>query len=182
MAAVATVSAAVLGAALPMTAQAVQATQATVPNAVPATYTPDVKNGTVYSFGQVGTRTIVGGTFTSVAPHGSTTAVARKDLFAFDPATGDIDAGFAAQLDGEVDADHPGRGQHDLRHGAVQDRQRQGHARRAAGCHDGSHRHRLEAAGDERGPATLALDGDTLYVGGGFTKVGWHLARRPRSP
>src|SRR5262249_13979939 len=91
----------------PQSAGAAGFAQATVPSAVPATYTPDVKNGVVYSIGQVGNTTILGGTFTSVAPHAGT-GVAHKSIVAFNASTGALVSTFAPKLDGEVDAIIPG--------------------------------------------------------------------------
>jgi hypothetical protein len=99
-------SAAVL-AVTPQLASAAGFAQSTVPSAVPQTNTPDVKNGVVYSIGQVGSTTILGGTFTSVAPHGGT-AVAHKSIVAFNSSTGVLTSTFAPKLDGEVDAIIPG--------------------------------------------------------------------------
>jgi Malectin domain len=101
-------SAAVL-AVTPQVASAAGFAQAVVPSAVPATNTPDVKNGVVYSIGQVGTTTLLGGTFTSVAPHAGT-AVAHKSIVAFNSSTGVLTSTFAPKLDGEVDAIIPGPG------------------------------------------------------------------------
>jgi hypothetical protein len=91
-------------------ALAVQAAQATMPSAVPAAYTPDVKGGAVLALGQVGSRVVVGGSFTSVAPHGSSAAVSRGHLFAFDATTGAVDPGFAPAVTGTVSAVAAGPG------------------------------------------------------------------------
>jgi PKD repeat protein len=90
-------------------AAAVQATQANVVNAVPATFTPDVNNGTVFSIGQVGATTYLGGTFTSVSAHGSATAVAHNFIAAFNASTGALDnTNFLPTVNGEVDSIIPG--------------------------------------------------------------------------
>lgn len=102
VAAVATLAAGALGAALASPAQAVMAAQSTVPNVVPATNTPDVKNGEVDAIARVGTTTVLGGTFTSVAPHGGT-AVARSKIVAFNASTGALTS-FNPTLTGNVTA------------------------------------------------------------------------------
>ncbi len=85
-------------------ASAAGAPQPTLVNAVPASYTPNVNDGTVYSIAQVGTQIVLGGSFTSVTAHGGTTALARVGVLAFDQATGAINAGFAPTLDGQVNS------------------------------------------------------------------------------
>ncbi len=82
--------------------------QSQVVSAVPSTATPDIQNGIVYSITQVGTRMIVGGSFTSVAPHGSTAAITRNYVFAFDAATGTIDTGFHPAVNGVIESVIPG--------------------------------------------------------------------------
>lgn len=153
-------------------ASAVQAAQSIVPSAVPATYTPDVKDGTVYAIGQVGNRVIVGGKFTTVAAHGSSTTLSRVNLFAFDATTGAIDTGFVPAVSAEVDAITPGPGNNvyiagkfttvngiservallDLSTGAI-----------VAGWSPP----KFSAA-----TTSLVVSGGKLFVGGNFTKVG----------
>ena len=82
--------------------------QSQVVSAVPATYTPDVNDGTTYAINQVGTRMIIGGTFTNESNHGSTAVVSQPYLFAFDSATGVLDTGFRPVLDGIVNSIEPG--------------------------------------------------------------------------
>jgi hypothetical protein len=89
-------------------ARAVQATQASVVNAVPATDTPDVNDGIVYAIGQVGSTTYIGGSFTSISPHKSTTTYNTPYIAAFDATTGDIQTSFAPTLDGQVETIIPG--------------------------------------------------------------------------
>ncbi len=80
-----------------------QASQSTLVNTVPSALTPDIQDGVVYALAKVGTTVVVGGSFTSVAPHGSSATVARSGIFAFDQSTGAISTSFAPVLDGEVD-------------------------------------------------------------------------------
>ncbi|HEY5032782.1 MAG TPA: hypothetical protein VIJ54_09930, partial [Actinomycetes bacterium] len=85
--------------------------QPTLVSAVPSSPTPNVNNGTVLAIIQIGTRIVVGGSFTTVSPPGvtnGTQAVTRKSVFAFNAATGAIDTGFAPVLDGMVEGFAPG--------------------------------------------------------------------------
>jgi hypothetical protein len=85
--------------------------QPTLVSAVPTGATPNVNNGTVLALAQVGSRVIVGGSFTSVSPPGVTggkQALTRTYVFAFDPTTGQVDPGFAPVLDGMVEGLTPG--------------------------------------------------------------------------
>jgi PKD repeat protein len=78
-----------------------------IANAVPAKFTPNVVDGTIKAMVQVGTRMVVGGTFTQVTPTagaGSGTTVTRNFIFAFNATTGALDTGFVPVVDGEVDA------------------------------------------------------------------------------
>jgi PKD repeat protein len=86
----------------PTAASAVQAAQSTVVNAVPATYTPDVNDGIVYAIGQSGSTVVLGGSFDSVSPHGSSTTFADDGLVAFTAGTGVINTAFAPTLNGTV--------------------------------------------------------------------------------
>ena len=91
-------------------ASASSVVQPNLVTAVPGTNTPNIANGTVYAITQVGTRIIVGGSFTSVtAPGSKVNPVTRNYLFAFDATTGAIDTGFVPQLDaGPVEGLAPG--------------------------------------------------------------------------
>ncbi len=86
-------------------ASAVNASQPTLVNAVPAAYTPNIDGGVVYSIVQVGTWIVAGGSFSSVTPHGSSTAVSVDGVVAFNQSTGALDTGFAPALNGGVDVD-----------------------------------------------------------------------------
>ncbi len=98
----------IVGLAAP--AQAVQAAQSTVVNAVPATTTPDVNNGAVMAIAQVGGQMLAGGSFTSVSPHATPgTVYSLNYVFAFNASTGAIDhTGFLPVVNGEVDTIIPG--------------------------------------------------------------------------
>jgi hypothetical protein len=82
--------------------------QPTLVKTVPAVFTPNVNDGTVFGITQVGSWIVVGGSFTSVTPHGSSAAQSRPYLFAYDQATGAIDTAFSPKLDGAVNAVIPG--------------------------------------------------------------------------
>jgi hypothetical protein len=81
----------------------VQAIQPNVVSVTPASYTPDVNNGVVDTVGQVGSTVFVGGSFTSVSPHGSSATQSRQHLFGFTAGTGTIAAGFNPTVNGNVD-------------------------------------------------------------------------------
>ena len=82
--------------------------QGKVVSSTPATYTPDINDGVVYSINQVGSRVIVGGDFTNESQHASSTVVHQSYVFAFDATTGVIDPGFTPVLDGHVEGVEPG--------------------------------------------------------------------------
>lgn len=83
-------------------AGAVGYAQPRVVSADPVNHTPHVLNGTVLAVATVGDRVYVGGTFTSVTNAGSSTALTRRYLFAFDRSTGRV-ADFAPSVDGTVE-------------------------------------------------------------------------------
>ena len=105
---IALAAASLVGLATP--AQAVQATQPTLVNAVPAAATPDVNNGVVYAIAQVGSQMLLGGSFTSVSPHATPgTVYTHNYTFAFNATTGAIDnTGYLPVVNGEVDTIIPG--------------------------------------------------------------------------
>jgi PKD repeat protein len=100
------VATSIVGLASP--AGAVSVTQPNLVNAVPATYTPDVNNGIVYAINQVGNTVFMGGTFTSVSPHGSSTAYSDNYIAAFTSGTGALLNSFAPTLNGAVETITPG--------------------------------------------------------------------------
>jgi PKD repeat protein len=78
-----------------------------IANVVPAAFTPNIGNGATEAIVQVGTRMVIGGSFTSVTPTAGTgagKAVTRNRIFAFNATTGALDTGFAPSFNGEVDA------------------------------------------------------------------------------
>ncbi|MDQ1518278.1 MAG: hypothetical protein QOE80_4108 [Actinomycetota bacterium] len=74
-----------------------------VVSANPADTTPNVADGMVMSILPMGNRIYVGGSFTGVRNAGEDRLIARKGLFALDPATNRVDEGFAADFDIDPD-------------------------------------------------------------------------------
>jgi hypothetical protein len=64
----------------------------------PVDYTPHVKDGTVRAYAVVGSKVVVGGTFTQVQQAGTKKIFDRTGIFAFDKTTGVIDTAFAPKL------------------------------------------------------------------------------------
>ena len=101
-------SAAALAAALALTAVAAapDASAAGHPShdvivdADPSDLTPDVLDGHVDAFAQIGPTMVVGGSFTSVSQGGQT--YHRRNIFAFDVSTGAISTAFQPKVNGEV--------------------------------------------------------------------------------
>jgi hypothetical protein len=94
------------GTAVP--AGAVNPTQPVIVSSDPANFTPQVMDGRLLSFAQVGNTMVAGGTFTTVrAPGGANQT--RRFLVAFDASTGALSSTFLPALDGSVDvvAAHP---------------------------------------------------------------------------
>ncbi|XBB65729.1 PKD domain-containing protein [Nocardioides sp. WV_118_6] len=68
----------------------------------PASFTPHVMDGAVYTVNQVGDWIVVGGSFTTVRNAGSTTNIARRNVFAFRADTGQVSTTFAPNPNGLV--------------------------------------------------------------------------------
>jgi hypothetical protein len=82
--------------------------QPTVVSSTPVSYTPNVMDGTVYAIAVVGTTVVVGGNFTTVENAAGTTTYKKTNLFTYNYATGAVNTGFTAALDGDVLALAPG--------------------------------------------------------------------------
>ncbi len=82
--------------------------QTKVVSANPVNYTPNALDGTVHAVAAVGSKIIVGGSFTQIKNAGSSTTINQKYLFAYDKTTGKIDTGFRPTLNGLVYALAPG--------------------------------------------------------------------------
>lgn len=77
-------------------------------SADPASFTPHVMDGDVFSMTRVGDQIVVGGEFTRVRNAGSTTDIARRNLFAFNAFTGQVSPTFAPNPNATVYAVEPG--------------------------------------------------------------------------
>lgn len=100
------VASAVLGTALP--AAGTHASHPASVDAVPSALTPGILDGHVYAITQVGSTIVVGGSFTQARSAGSTTAVARSRILAFDVSTGVLSQSFAPVLSDYVETLLPG--------------------------------------------------------------------------
>jgi chitodextrinase len=100
--ALATALAASLIAALPSAANATDTAQNKIVNADPADWTPQIQDGQVNAIVQIGTKVVVGGTFTTVRKAGTSTDLTRNYLFAFDMNTGNIDPNFVPTINAPV--------------------------------------------------------------------------------
>jgi hypothetical protein len=107
--ALAIVAAAVLGPHVPHAVAADHVTHSGVVSAVPADYTPDVNDGTVFAIAQSGPTVVIGGDFTSISPRGDGgTVYPVNHIAAFTAGTGAIATGFAPTINGTVNAVLPG--------------------------------------------------------------------------
>jgi hypothetical protein len=77
---------------------------AAVVSAVPATFTPQVMNGSVNAITQVGNKIIAAGTFTTVRQKLNSADITRNRIFAFDATTGVIDPSFDPNLGGAANS------------------------------------------------------------------------------
>ncbi len=68
----------------------------------PVSFTPHVMDGDVLSMTQVGSLIVVGGSFTRVRNAGSSTDIARRNLFAFNATPGQVVTSFAPNPNGTV--------------------------------------------------------------------------------
>ncbi|GAA2604890.1 hypothetical protein GCM10010411_43800 [Actinomadura fulvescens] len=85
--------------------------QSAVVSANPINTTPHVLDGTVRAIAVVGTKVVVGGSFTKVREAGSgKPEIARKNLFAFDVSTGKVDTAFKPAVNSTVYALQAGDG------------------------------------------------------------------------
>lgn len=79
-----------------------------VVSAVPASWTPQVKDGEVWAIQQVGSSMVVGGSFTQVSPSSGSPIHARSNIFAFNATTGAINTAFNPSINGRVQQLLPG--------------------------------------------------------------------------
>jgi PKD domain len=87
---------------VPSGARALDAAQSAVVSSTAAGYTPNVNDGIVYAIGQSGSTVVIGGSFTSISPHGSSTTISVDELAAFTAGTGALVTGFKPTLNGTV--------------------------------------------------------------------------------
>jgi chitodextrinase len=80
----------------------------TLVNPDPADWTPQIQDGQVNAIVQIGTKVVVGGTFTQVRRYNNSTILTRNYIFAFDMNTGAIDPNFVPVLNNNVLALAPG--------------------------------------------------------------------------
>src|SRR4051812_6765643 len=94
--------------ATPVPSMASDTPQSSVVSEDPADWTPNILDGQVNAIVQMGTKVVVGGTFTQVRRAGTSVTLTRNYLFAFDMETGVIDPNFIPQLNDQVLALAPG--------------------------------------------------------------------------
>lgn len=83
---------------------AVNMAQGVIVSADPVDNTPHILDGRVYAIAKVGSKVVLGGTFTLARDQGSTNQQSRVNILAYDLATGRIDQAFVPQLNGVVNA------------------------------------------------------------------------------
>jgi hypothetical protein len=151
----------------------------------PVDYTPHVKDGTVRAYAVVGSKVVVGGTFTQVQQAGTTKVFDRTGIFAYDKNTGVIDTAFAPKLlkakkdlegnplPGEVYALQPGdngtvyaAGYFTTVNGATV--RSLARLKLADGSNDTTFKGQLDY---NAGVRALIRRGDHLYAGGTFTNI-----------
>ena len=138
----------------------------------PADWTPHALDGTVRAVAVVGTTTVVGGTFTSIADTAERNRYGQHYLFAFDSRTGALRTAFAPRLDGAVYALAAGPDNTVYVGGAfrtVNGTEQRGLAKLSLtnGARVAGFTARINW-GDVR---TLAVRGNRLYAGGTFSAV-----------
>jgi chitodextrinase len=106
--AVALVLSAALLMGVPAASLASDSSHSALVNADPADWTPQIQDGQVNAIVQIGTKVVVGGTFTTVRRAGTSQDLTRNYIFAFDMNTGVIDPNFVPQLNNVVLALAPG--------------------------------------------------------------------------
>ncbi|MGW0058935.1 hypothetical protein ACWDTT_03260 [Streptosporangium sandarakinum] len=147
-----------------------------VVSADPVDTTPHVLDGIVNAIALVGDTVVVGGRFGRVREAGSARAVERRNLFAYDLATGRILPGFAPRPDRPVRALAAGDGGTVYAGGEFT--AAGGPALRRTGAlarlrlSDGSPVSGFAARIRGGAVTTLVRDGSALYAGGGFTHAG----------
>lgn len=149
-----------------------QGTHAAVVAADPADWTPVVLDGRVRAIVPVDDRIVVGGEFSQVQEAGSGEVLPRRNLFAFDAATGVVDRLFRPRLDGPVEALAAGEGRSVFvggRFGTVNETERNRLAK--LDVTSGSHTPGFEAVVSGSSITDLAVHQQRLFLGGRFSAV-----------
>ncbi len=159
---------------------ATELAQSVVVSANPAGGTPNVQNGRVNSLAQVGDRIFAGGTFTTVrntTSNGGQTYT-RNRVFALDADTFVVDTGFVANVDGDVEAVAASPDGDVFIAGNfsnVNGQARRGFAKLDADTGALVPGFTTVANGRVR---TMVVHGNTVYLGGNFTRLGGILRDR----
>lgn len=154
-------------------AVAVQTAQDQIVSVLPGVQTPDVRDGRVLSIVQVGTKIILGGTFTSVGNRNGGTIYSRSGIVAFDATTGTVDPGFAPVINGTINALLPGPGSTVYAGGTFTTVNGATHRNLAyLNTGNGALVSGFRAASLNGAVNDLALAGGRLYVAGVFTTAG----------
>lgn len=95
------------GTAVPAHAVSTRSAAVTLVGTDPKDTVPVALDGQVQALAEVGTKIVVGGTFTQVRNGRSSAVLTRNYLFAYDRSTGAISTTFVPVLDGQVDALEP---------------------------------------------------------------------------
>jgi Domain of unknown function (DUF5122) beta-propeller len=138
----------------------------------PVNWTPNVLDGQVRAVARVGSKMVVGGTFTQVQPSSGGSAVTRNYLFAFDATTGAIDNTFVPMLDGMVWALEPAADGHSVYVGGTFNNVNGSSATKLVEL-DTTNGQRVAAfkATADSAVRALVLRAGKLYLGGSFGKV-----------
>lgn len=143
-----------------------------VPASTPSSATPNVNDGTVFAIEKLGARVYLGGDFSSATSRGSTTAMTRNNILAFDASTGVVDSTFTPQISGQVDAIIAGSDNTVYVAGTFKTvngvSMRLARLDAETGAVVTSWKPSVFSATTD----TLALSNGVLYVGGNFSKVG----------
>lgn len=152
---------------------ATQPAHSVIVSALPSTATPNIADGRVLTIAKVGTRIIVGGTFTSVSNQSGGGTYPRSYLFAFNAVTGLVDTSFAPQINGVVNTLTPGPGDTVYAGGTFTTLNGATHRNLAfLNTVTGSVVPGFRAASLNGAVNDLALSGGRLYVGGVFSTAG----------
>ncbi|MDQ3465836.1 MAG: hypothetical protein M3500_14350, partial [Actinomycetota bacterium] len=140
---------------------------------MPSVQTPEIRNGRVLTMVKIGTKVIVGGSFSQVANRNGGTAYARNNIFAFDATTGFVDTTFAPTVNGVVNALLPGTGSTVYAGGTFTTVNGATHRNLTLlNSGNGSLAAGFKAATLNGAVNDLALSGGRLFVGGTFSTAG----------